>query len=126
MILIFDREYLKSLFVGDKEKRIRRVEESLRRVYEYSVNGQGGNVKSQKRILQADKDETIITLYTFAAIHKSKNDGWNDILTKCFPSESWNIYNTNLKLEQAISPSKNMQDRLRGQALSNPVKYLRE
>ncbi|PGT15165.1 hypothetical protein [Bacillus cereus] len=126
MTLIFDREYLKSLFVGDKEKRIRRVEESLRRVYEYSVNRQEGNVKSQKRILQADKDETIITLYTFAAIHKSKNDGWNDILTKCFPSESWNIHNTNLRLEQAISPSKNMQDRLRGQALSNPVKYLRE
>ncbi|MGE7892322.1 hypothetical protein ACQKNG_02820 [Bacillus cereus] len=82
MTLIFDREYLKSLFVGDKEKRIRRVEESLRRVYEYSVNRQEGNVKSQKRILQADKDETIITLYTFADIHKSKNDGWNDILTK--------------------------------------------
>ena len=31
MTLIFDREYLKSLFAGDKEKRISRIEESLRR-----------------------------------------------------------------------------------------------
>lgn len=126
MTLIFDREYLKSLFVGDKEKRISRIEESLRRGYEYPVNGQESNAKNLKHIFQSDKDETIITLYVFAALQKSGNDGWNDILTKCFPSELWNIQHINLMLEQAISPSKNMQDRLRGQALSNPVKYLRE
>ncbi|MFJ8243691.1 hypothetical protein [Peribacillus asahii] len=126
MELIFDREYLKSLFVGDKEKRISRVEESLRRGHESLVSGQESNVKNLKHIFQSYKDETLITLYTFAALHKSGNDGWNDILTKCFPSESWNIENTNLMLEQAISPSKKMQDRLRCQALSNPVKYLRE
>ncbi|MFL0361672.1 hypothetical protein ACH0BF_01470 [Pseudobacillus sp. 179-B 2D1 NHS] len=126
MTLIFDREYLKSLFVGDKEKRISRIEESLQKAYEYSVSGQESNEKNLKHILQSDKDETIITLLTFAALQKSGNDGWNDILTKCFPSESWNIHNTNLMLERAISPSKNMQDRLRGQALSNPVRYLRE
>ena len=80
MTLIFDREYLKSLFAGDKEKRISRIEESLRRGYEYLVNGQESNTQNLKHILQSDKDETIITLYVFAALQKSGNVGWNDIL----------------------------------------------
>ncbi|WP_139891390.1 hypothetical protein [Bacillus sp. D386] len=124
--LIFDRDYLKSLFAGDKEKRVSRIEDSLQREHEYSFNRQDIIQKKLKSIPQSDKDETIITLYTFAALQKGGNNGWKDILTKCYPSESWNINNTKLLLERAISPSKNMQNRLRSRALSNPVRYIRE
>lgn len=125
MDLIFDREYLKSLFAGDQEKRIAHVEKSLERANDYySSNAPTSN--NFKKTLQFEKDETIITLLTMAAIKKCGKEAWVDLLATCFPRSDMKFVKPEIFLEKAIHPSMKVQGKLKSFALTHPVNYIRK
>lgn len=120
MGLLFDREFLKSLFSSDKEKRIKGIESLINR---------DTNVSSlNKRFAhQKEKDETLLTLYTMAFLNKSGPESWRKLLEKGYVDDDWtNLENIKLELEKAISPTKEVMEAIRNKTIQNPVKYLRE
>ncbi|WP_409294061.1 hypothetical protein V1498_12540 [Peribacillus sp. SCS-26] len=123
MDLLKDKEYLKSLFAGDSVKRLAGLEALLNRTRPES-NTDG---KSRKYIQQADKDETLITLFALSTLQKIGASAWEDLMDNAFPGKARDpIINHCLKLEKAISPSREILDLLQIKAQTNPVKYIRE
>ncbi|MDQ0201074.1 hypothetical protein [Neobacillus ginsengisoli] len=120
MNLILDREFLKSLFSSEKEKRIKGIESLINR---------DTNLSSlNKRFAhQKEKDETLLTLYTMAFLHKNGPKSWRKLLEKGFVDDDWtDLAEVKLELEKAISPTKEVMETIRSKTFQNPVKYLRE
>lgn len=130
MSLIFDRNYLMSLYASDQQRRMAHIDKLI----EDNTNLRSADLftlpkstSAVKRELQIDKDETILTLFTFAALHKGSNPIWNRLLSNLFFDE-WSDVEVEYKLEieKAISAPKFIQDSLKQEASRHPVKYARE
>lgn len=123
MSLLFNRDKLKVLYAANREKRIKAIESLLNR--EEDLSSDAG--ASHKFIMQQDKDETLLTLYTMAALDEKKESSWKALMEKAFPNDDWSEFtNPELKLEKAISPYEGIQESLKDIASKNPVKYLRD
>jgi hypothetical protein len=132
MSLIFEKDYLASLYSQDKQKRMTQIEKLMcneKSFYSKHINGYPKAIDQVKTPLQIQKDEMIITLYTFAAIHLGDHALWGKLLEKAFPNETWNhqsnVNACTLELEKAISPTNDILESIKPIAANHPVKYAR-
>ncbi|SES26786.1 hypothetical protein [Salipaludibacillus aurantiacus] len=129
MDLIFEEKYLASLYSRDQQGRMRHIEKlaANEKAYEYTHKELPKSISLVRDKLQIHKDESILTLLTFAALNKGEGELWNKLLNQIFQTE-WEDSGKNfeLKLEKAVSPTKEILMVLKKEAAQHPVKYARE
>ncbi|MBU9714129.1 hypothetical protein [Evansella tamaricis] len=129
MNLIFEKDYLASLYSRDQQKRMANIEKLLNNQQDFDTSNPNGLPKSTSLVrhpLQIQKDETILTLLTFAAIHLGANTSWNHLLSSHFLDQWSNTTEPmELKLEKAVSPTEAILQSLQSEASKHPVHYAR-
>lgn len=128
--LIFDRGYLASLFPSEGYQRIEHITkmaEERDRLFDDDQKLFPAPVDLLKKLLGVEQDETLLTLFTFAAINRCGEESWRSLLTKAFPDLKWDgsALTRSIQLAKEIMP-KRSQPFLKYQAKDHPVKYLRE